>query len=542
MHDVAMSDNELAALRALNTALMAENSALRREVAELRLRMDTLMGLSAKQNERLDELTDILRRRMTTRLRREQAEERDEPDDEPPPPGGGGGTSSPSQEGAGSAGSTKAGARAGRGANGKKKPRKGGRRPLGQHLPVDEERHTAGCCEHCGSTDTVARDIEVSEKLDVVRQYVRRRRIVRETRLCKQCLRPTTAPMPPMPCHRSAFTCSFLAWLVVQKFVLLVPLDRIRRLLLSQGIDLAESTLVSLIERASDLLGPIDGEHWKQLKAGSWMGTDGTGLDALLEGVPGTWNGVLDVFARDELTVYQFSLTKHGDTLAAKLAGFEGTVLCDAESRLDAMFEGGRTEANCNAHPRRKFGDARKVQPKLAREAQAFLDAMYRVETEARQRELTGEALLELRQRKTRPVVDDFRKWLLEHEPDLLPSDDLGKVVRYYLRHFDALTRFVDHPDLPIDNNRCERAFQAHAKLRLNALFAGSLEGAHRWATILGVVNTAQLLGVDVTEYLIWAFERRGTHKKRFGIPAAHLTPAAFQQALEERQRRTKAA
>ena len=533
-----MSD-DIATLRAMNTALMAENASLRRQLSELQLRMDMLMGMSAKQNERLDELTDILRRRMTTRQSRRRDEEPDDPDDVPPAPGGGG-DARPSDETSGDpGGSAKPGARRKRR---KKKPRKGGRRPLGQHLPADEDRHAPGCCEHCGCTDTVARDVEVSEKLNVVRQHVRRRRIVRETKLCKKCLRPTTATMPPMPCHRSMVTCSFLAWLVVQKFVLLVPLDRIRRLLLSQGIDLAEPTLVSFIERAADLLGPIDGEHWKQLKAGTWMGTDGTGLDVLLEGVPGTWKGVLDVFARHELTVYQFSLTKHGDTLAAKMAGFEGTVLCDAESRLDAMFEDGRVEANCNAHPRRKFRDARKVQPKLAREGQAFLDAMYRVEKEARQRELTGDDLLEFRQRRTRPVVDDFERWLLEHEPDLLPSDELGKVVRYYLRHFDALTRFVDDADLPIDNNRCERAFQAHAKLRVNALFAGSVEGAHRWATILGVVNTAQRLGVDATEYLIWAFERRGTHRKRFGISAARLTPAAFQEALDERQGRTKAA
>lgn len=167
---------------------------------------------------------------------------------------------------------------------------------------------------------------------------------------------------------------------------------------------------------------------------------------------------------------------------------------------------------------------------------------MYRVEKEPRQRELTGDALLELRQRKTKPVVERFRKWLLVHEPGLLPSDELGKVVRYYLRHFDALTRFADDPDLPIDNNRCERGFQAHAKLRVNALFAGSVEGACRWATILGVVNTAQRLGVDVTEYLIWVFERRGTHGKRFGIPAARLTPAAYKEAIEKGQCRSKTA
>ncbi|MEQ1486771.1 hypothetical protein [Methyloglobulus sp.] len=86
------------------------------------------------------------------------------------------------------------------------------------------------------------RDREVSRKYTVVRTYIRCREIVRDVVMCTGCGRTTTAAMPPMPCQRSLFTFEFLAWLVVQRFVLLVPFDRIRRLLVSQRIDLPMST------------------------------------------------------------------------------------------------------------------------------------------------------------------------------------------------------------------------------------------------------------------------------------------------------------
>ena len=93
---------------------------------------------------------------------------------------------------------------------------------------------------------------------------------------------------------------------------------------------------------------------------------------------------------------------------------------------------------------------------------------------------------------------------------------------------FDDLTRFVHHGDLPLDNNEAEREFQRHAKLRFASLFAGSPEGGHRWATLLGVVRTAQKCEVDVFAYLTWLFERRGSHRNRFDMKAADLTPMAY--------------
>ncbi|MEZ4329368.1 MAG: IS66 family insertion sequence element accessory protein TnpB [Polyangiales bacterium] len=87
-------------------------------------------------------------------------------------------------------------------------------------------------------------------------------------------------------------------------------------------------------------------------------------------------------------------------------------------------------------------------------------------------------------------------------------------------------------PDVPIDNSPTEREFQNVAKLRLNMLFAGSSEGAHRACVLLGIVATCRAIGVPVQPYLAWAFERLGTHRDVFGLEVADMTPAAFKRSM----------
>ncbi len=69
------------------------------------------------------------------------------------------------------------------------------------------------------------------------------------------------------------------------------------------------------------------------------------------------------------------------------------------------------------------------------------------------------------------------------------------------------------------------------AKLRLNMLFAGTTEGAHRACMILGIVATCRAIGIPVQAYLAWAFEPLGTHRERFGLALDQITPAAFEAA-----------
>ena len=186
----------------------------------------------------------------------------------------------------------------------------------------------------------------------------------------------------------------------------------------------------------------------------------------------------------------------------------------------------------CNAHRRRKFRDAEDTQPVLAREGGAFLGAIYGEEEKAKNLDLTGESLREHRQARIRPLADDFALWRRAVAPTLLPSEPLTVAIRYYKNHGAALFRFVDDLDIPIDNSPTEREFQNVAKLRLNMLFAGSTEGAHRACVLLGIVATCRAQRVPVQAYLTWAFERLGTHRDLFALPLHDMTPAAYKRSL----------
>ena len=408
-----------------------------------------------------------------------------------------------------------------------------GRKPVPSHLESEEHAFRPEECSHCGSTALDAADVVVEEKLHVVKEHQRRRVVRRTTCRCRACGGRTTPRSLPAPYERSKVTCEWLAWLVYNKFVLLTPLDRIRRDLGERRVPIAMGTLVSLIERAADLLAPIDGLHWRQLLSSTWMATDGTGLKVLIPQLPTAHNGYIELYRNRELAVFQYEADKSSDAVVSKLTPFHGTLTADAEHRFNAVFASGRvTESGCNAHGRRKFRDAEETQPLLAVEGGEFIGAMYGEEEKAQQLGLTGPELLEHRQRFIRPIADDFQRWLQAVEPTLLPSEQLMTAVRYYKNHGDALFRFIDDPGVPIDNSPTEREFQNVAKLRLNILFAGSTEGAHRACVLLGIAATCRAIGVPVQAYLTWAFERLGTHRDQFGLELHEMTPAAYKRSL----------
>ncbi len=499
--------------------MIVDVAALQRENAEQRAQIAQLVATIAKLSERVDELLAIAQRKQ-----RKATTKGDKKPEAPPTLGPEGQKAFEARPVAPSLPEkTKA----------PKEPKRTGRNAIPQHLEAEHHRQSRPeQCEHCGSRRLGLAEELVEEKLHVVKEHQRRRRVVRPTCRCVDCGGRTTAPSLPAPYARSKVTSDWLAWFIHQKFGLLSPLDRIRRDLAERGVPLAMGTLVSFVERAADLLAPIDGLHWKRLLASSWMATDGTGIKVLLPGLPSAHDGYVELYRNYECAVFQYSADKSGEGVVAKLARFRGTLTADAEHRFNGVYATGRViESGCNAHGRRKFRDAEQTQPVLAKEGGAFIAAMYVAEEQARSDGLEGAALLAHRRTHIRPIADDFAKWLAVVEPTLLPSDLLTTAVAYYRNHWAALTRFIDDPAVPIDNSPTEREFQNFAKLRLNMLFAGSTEGAHRACVLLGIVATCRALGVPVQAYLAWAFDRLGTHREQFGLQLEQITPAAFKAA-----------
>jgi len=501
-------------------ALRKENSELRARIAELTGQVAQLVAELARLNERVAELLAVAQRKqrkapvlavvppaaapVVDDEARRAFEDRPKAPDKPAP-------ERPAKE--------------------KQKPT--GRKPIPKHLEAEEHELRPDACAHCGGAALDVVDELVEEKLHVIKEHQRRRVVRRYTCRCRECGERTTLRSLPAPYKRSKVTCEWLAWFVYQKFWLLTPLDRIRRDLAARGIPLAISTLVTLIEHAADLLSGIDGLHWKQLLASSWMATDGTGLKVIISKLPAAHNGYVELYRNHDVAVFQYEADKSGETVATKLRPFCGTLTADAEHRFNDVYASGRVlEGGCNAHGRRKLRDAEATQPVLAVEGGAFAGAIYGEEEKAQKLGLTGDALREHRQRYIRPIANDFERWLDAVLPTLLPSEPLAAAIRYYKNHWDALFRFIDNPLVPIDNSPTEREFQNVAKLRLNMLFAGSTEGAHRACVLLGIIATCRAQGVPAQAYLAWAFERLGTHRQVFDLPLEAMTPAAFKKTL----------
>ena len=184
-------------------------------------------------------------------------------------------------------------------------------------------------------------------------------------------------------------------------------------------------------------------------------------------------------------------------------------------------------EAGCNAHGRRKLRDAETVQPALAEEDGAFVSAIYVHEAEAQKLGLTGDALRTWRQDKVPPLHAEQLRCMEAVEATLTPAS-AGQDDPLLPKPLGRAVRFVDHPEIFIDDSASEREFQHVAKLRLNSPFAGSTEGAHRAATLLGITATCRSIGVDPRGYLGWILTRLGTYRDVFALSASEITPAAY--------------
>ena len=66
-----------------------------------------------------------------------------------------------------------------------------------------------------------------------------------------------------------------------------------------------------------------------------------------------------------------------------------------------------------------------------------------------------------------------------------------AKTIRYALKHWDGLTRFLDDGRIDLDTNIVERSMRPQALTRKNALFAGHDDGAENWAILASLIETA---------------------------------------------------
>jgi len=89
-----------------------------------------------------------------------------------------------------------------------------------------------------------------------------------------------------------------------------------------------------------------------------------------------------------------------------------------------------------------------------------------------------------------------------------------NRAIDYSLKRWDALVRYQESGDLPIDNNWVENQIRPWALGRSNWLFAGSLRSGQRAANVMTLIQCAKINGLDPQVYLSDVLERLPTAKQ----------------------------
>ena len=116
----------------------------------------------------------------------------------------------------------------------------------------------------------------------------------------------------------------------------------------------------------------------------------------------------------------------------------------------------------CWAHARRKFVDAVKVNPQDAEAVKMVIrmDALFLVDRDARQKEMSNGERLAQRRELAQPWVDEIREACQMLQRQALPKSATGKAAAYTLHMWKKLTRCLEHEQVELSNNPAENSMR----------------------------------------------------------------------------------
>ena len=374
-------------------------------------------------------------------------------------------------------------------------------------IPVsDEDKQCA-----CGLCKTVIR-YETKRSLHhqqaVIEIVEERREVVACRHGCEGEIITAPAPLHILPKVKA--TAEFLSFLVISKCDDRQPLYHLEKQLSERyGIDCSRQTMARWVIDLMEPLQPIYNLLKDEVIDYDIASCDATTLQVLNE--PGraaeTKSYVYCVRGgtpQTAVVLYDYNDKLHKIFVKDWFEGFTGYLHVDGDNFFDLVGDVANL-VNCNAHARRKFESiANSTKGKgLAKEALRFFKELYKVERDAKNNHLAPEQRYELRQEKSKPLMEKFKSWLDELYPTVLPQSYLGKAMNYCINLWPGLTRFLDDGRLEADNNLTEQEIKPFVIARKNFLFANSVDGAKALCMHFSIIRTAKAHGFDPYHYYV---------------------------------------
>ena len=346
----------------------------------------------------------------------------------------------------------------------------------------------------------------VSEYLEYKPGELYVKQIVRNKYAEPDGLTVVVAPMPTVPIPRSNAGPGLLAHLLVSKFIDHMPFYRQAKAFKRQGIDLAESTINDWFSGCCQLIEPLYDVLKTHVQKTTYLMGDETPIPVLTKNKPGsTHKGYHWVYYAPDgrLVCFDYRKTRGRDGPKAFLKDFSGVLQTDGYSVYDSFEKKGKVKLlACMAHARRKFEQALGNDPKRAGYALEKIQALYMIERQARENNMSWDKRKDLRQTKAIPILYDLETWMKDTLIEVLPKSDIGKAIGYTMNLLPRLRAYTENGRWEIDNNLVENAIRPVALGRKNYMFAGSHEGAQRAAMMYSFFATCKINDVNPFEWL----------------------------------------
>lgn len=316
------------------------------------------------------------------------------------------------------------------------------------------------------------------------------------------------APIPSRTVKRGLFDESVLTHLLISKYVDHLPLHRLRMMFGRQDINIAASTLSDNVAAAAGALKPIYQALKREALANVYLQVDETEFKVHKSGKKGSCHrGYMWVYhaPSDGLVFFDYRPGRDHTGPAGILKDFKGVLQTDAYKVYQSLFSNkeGVTQLFCMAHIRRKFDEAASNDLQRASYAVKQIAALYAIEKEIRQNAipLAEEQIVAIRMERSLPILNGMKTWLQEQYAAKLVGP-IATAIAYALPLWDAMSVFVLHGDLQLDNNEIENAIRPLAIGRKNFLFAGTHETAQNAAIIYSLFATCKKHKVNPQRWL----------------------------------------
>jgi transposase len=415
---------------------------------------------------------------------------------------------------------------------GQQRGQKGPGRRDYSHLPaVSEDREIPGeacCCRRCGRPFAPVSGTEDSTILEI--EVKAHRRVIRRHRYRPTCacgVHPgiVTAPPAPRVIPKSILGVSILVEVLVDKYLSYRPTYRLLADLTTRDLELSLGTVTDALQRLLPLFEPVyEALVTHSRRQPLWHGDETRWLVfATVEGKVG-FRWYLWVFHAAEVVVFVLAQGRAHDVPEDYLGPqAEGILVVDRYKAYQAIeqVKGGQVVlAFCWAHVRRDFVTVARTWPEQEGWALGWVERIGQVyqlndNRRAVREEPAKFAAADARLRAAVTALGAQGEAELT-DPQLHPAR--RPVLESLGDHWTGLTVFVEHPEVPMDNNTAERAQRGPVVGRKNYYGSGAVWAGRLAAMLFSLLQTLCLWNLNprawLTAYLTACAEAGGSPPK----------------------------